>query len=298
MFANDIATDLAEGRVLELAELYALDAVTDSERALIDDYLKDAPEGPEFLERVRQARETLAISFTAEEEPPARLFHDLMEKIAHEPRAQGVDAEQGPGAAVVVDKPAAPAAVADLDGARTKRAERRRLGGARGWLIGAAAAAVIAVAGVGIGGYMAGQNDPVAQVLQAQDVQKKTADVPGGGTATISASSAKDSFVVLMDGVAPAPSGKVYQLWTLPKDGSAPVPQGTMDAETHSKPAVVKGLSAASSVAITVEPTGAALAAFGVAAANAPAPTVASTPVPATAAAVASAIHLVRMVGT
>ncbi|UOD80043.1 MULTISPECIES: anti-sigma factor [Paenarthrobacter] len=266
MFANDIATDLAEGRVLELAELYALDAVTDSERALIDDYIKDAPEGPEFLERVRQARETLAISFTAEEEPPARLFHDLMEKIAHEPRAQGVDAqdvearggdaEQGPGAPVVADKPAAPAAVADLDGARTKRAERRRLGGARGWLIGAAAAAVIAVAGVGIGGYMAGQNDPVAQVLQAQDVRKKTADVPGGGTATISASSAKDSFVVLMDGVAPAPSGKVYQLWTLPKDGSAPVPQGTMDAETLSKPAVVKGLSAASSVAITVEPTG------------------------------------------
>lgn len=257
MFANDIATDLTEGRVLQLAELYALHAVTDSERALIDDYIKDAPEGPEFLERVRQARETLAISFTAEEEPPARLFHDLMEKIAHEPRAQGVDAEQGPGGApVVADKPAAPAAVADLDGARTKRAERRRLGGARGWLIGAAAAAVIAVAGVGIGGYMAGQNDPVAQVLQAQDVQKKTADVPGGGTATISASSAKDSFVVLMDGVAPAPSGKVYQLWTLPKDGSAPVPQGTMDAETLSKPAVVKGLSAASSVAITVEPTG------------------------------------------
>lgn len=261
MFANDIATDLAEGRVLELAELYALDAVTDSERALIDDYIKDAPERPEFLERVRQARETLAISFTAEEEPPARLFHDLMERIAHEPRAQAVeaqevDAEQGPGAPVVADKPAAPAAVVDLDGARTKRAERRRLGGARGWLIGAAAAAVIAVAGVGIGGYMAGQNDPVAQVLQAQDVQKKTADVPGGGTATISASSAKDSFVVLMDGVAPAPSGKVYQLWTLPKDGSAPVPQGTMDAETLSKPAVVKGLSAASSVAITVEPTG------------------------------------------
>ena len=27
MFANDIATDLAAGRVLELAEIYALDAV-------------------------------------------------------------------------------------------------------------------------------------------------------------------------------------------------------------------------------------------------------------------------------
>lgn len=253
MFANDIATDLAEGRVLELAEIYALDAVTDSERALIEDYIKDAPEGPEFLERVRQARETLAVSFTAEEEPPAHLFSDLMEKIAGQPHAPGVGDAQGTAAAA--DTPTPPADVADLGSARARRAEKR-LGGARAWLLGVAAAAVIAVAGVGIGGYIASQNDPVSQVLQAQDVQKKTADVPGGGTATISASSAKDSFVVLMDGVAPAPSGKVYQLWTLPKDGSAPIPQGTMDAETLSKPAVVKGLSAASSVAITVEPAG------------------------------------------
>ncbi|MFJ5954936.1 anti-sigma factor domain-containing protein [Paenarthrobacter sp. NPDC092416] len=248
MFANDIATDLAEGRALELAEIYALDALSDPERALIDNYIKDAPEGPQFLERVRQARETLAVSFAAEEEPPAALFGNIMDRITKD------------AATLPTSEPAAPsvatAGVDDLAAARAKRGERRRFGGARGWLVGAAAAAVIALGGVGVGAYVAAQNDPVNQVLQAQDVQKKTAPVPGGGTATISASSAKDSFVVLMDGVAPAPDGKVYQLWTLPKDGSAPVPQGTMDAETLSKPAVVKGLSSASSVAITVEPTG------------------------------------------
>ncbi len=86
---------------------------------------------------------------------------------------------------------------------------------------------MIALGGIGVGAYVSAQNDPVNQVLQAQDVQKKSAPVPGGGTATISASSAKDSFVVLMDGgVAPAPEGKVYQLWTLPKDGSAPCTAG------------------------------------------------------------------------
>ncbi|MEV7660978.1 anti-sigma factor [Paenarthrobacter sp. NPDC089316] len=247
MFANDIATDLAEGRVLELAEIYALDAISDDERALIDDYVKDAPEGPEFLERVREARETLAVSFTAEDEPPAGLFGNVMERITRE------------AAAAPAAEPAAPAvspAVDDLAMARTKRDERQRAGGARRWIIGVAAAAVIALGGIGVGAYVSAQNDPVNQVLQAQDVQKQSAPVPGGGTATISASSAKDSFVVLMDGVAPAPEGKVYQLWTLPKDGSAPVPQGTMDAQTLSKPAVVKGLSTASSVAITVEPTG------------------------------------------
>lgn len=248
MFANDIATDLAEDRVLELAEIYALDAVSDDERAMIDDYVKDAPEGAEFFQRVREARETLAVSFTAQDEPPAGLFGNIMERITQEATA--------PAAA----EPAAPAAVSpavdDLAAARAKREERQRAGGARRWIVGVAAAAVIGLGGIGVGAYVSAQNDPVNQVLQAQDVQKQSAPVPGGGTATISASSAKDSFVVLMDGVAPAPEGKVYQLWTLPKDGSAPVPQGTMDAQTLSKPAVVKGLSSASSVAITVEPAG------------------------------------------
>ncbi|MFK4638551.1 anti-sigma factor [Paenarthrobacter histidinolovorans] len=248
MFANDIATDLAEGRVLELAEIYALDAVSDDERAVIDDYVKDAPEGPEFLERVREARETLAVSFTAEDEPPASLFGNIMERITQEAAAP-------PSAEPAVPAVAAPA-VDDLAAARAKREERQRTSGARRWLVGVAAAAVIGLGGIGVGAYVSAQNDPVNQVLQAQDVQKQSAPVPGGGTATISASSAKDSFVVLMDGVAPAPDGKVYQLWTLPKDGSAPVPQGTMDAQTLSKPAVVKGLSSASSVAITVEPAG------------------------------------------
>ncbi|MCT9870116.1 anti-sigma factor [Paenarthrobacter aurescens] len=251
MFANDIATDLAEGRVLELAEIYALDAVSDDERVMIDEYVKDAPEAPEFFERVREAREALAVSFAPEETPPAALFGNIMERITNE-------ASNNPPAEPASAETASPA-VDDLAAARTKREERQRLGGARRWIVGAAAAAVIALGGIGVGTYVSAQNDPVNQVLQAQDVQKKSASVPGGGTATISASSAKDSFVVLMDGVAPAPEGKVYQLWTLPKDGSAPVPQGTMDAQTLSKPAVVKGLSSASSVAITVEPTGGSL---------------------------------------
>lgn len=248
MFANDIATDLAEGRVLELAEIYALDALSDDERAMIDAHVRDAPEGSEFRERVRQARETLAVSFAPEEEPPAGLFDNIMERISHEAAVQPPVKAEAP--------PVVESVVGDLAAARTKREERSRTSNARRWIVGVAAAAVIALGGIGVGAYVSAQNDPVNQILQAQDVQKKSAPVPGGGTATISASSDKDSFVVLMDGVAPAPEGKVYQLWTLPKDGSAPVPQGTMDAETLSQPAVVKGLSSASSVAITVEPTG------------------------------------------
>ena len=66
-FGDTVAMDLAAGRAVDLAEIYALDAVTEHERAAIDHYISTAPE-PErrlFLERVRQSRETLARTFRA-----------------------------------------------------------------------------------------------------------------------------------------------------------------------------------------------------------------------------------------
>ena len=108
--------------------------------------------------------------------------------------------------------------------------------------MGVAAAAVIALGGVGVGAYVANQNDPLNQVLQAQDVRQATVDVSGGGTATVSISSSKDAVVVKMNNVPAPPAGKVFQMWLIPKDGSAPVSQGLMDAEALSKPAVVKGI--------------------------------------------------------
>ena len=92
-FAADISTDLEAGRAVELAEVYALDAVSDAEREAIEAYVKTAPEAERqsFNERVRQARETLAATFTAEEEPPA----DLFDRIAGP--ASGLASRECPG---------------------------------------------------------------------------------------------------------------------------------------------------------------------------------------------------------
>jgi anti-sigma-K factor RskA len=227
-FAHDVATDLASGRAVELAEVYALDAVSPAERTAIEDYISAAPklERDAFDARVRQARETLAVTFTAEEEPPAGLFDRIVAQLPAQP-----------------------------DAARL-REERRRAPGFRNWLVGVAAAAVIALGGVGVGAYVANQNDPLNQVMQAQDVRQATVEVSGGGTATVSISPSKDAVVVKMYGVPAPPAGKVYQMWLIPKDGSAPVSQGLMDAEALSKPAVVKGIQSAASLGITVEPVG------------------------------------------
>ena len=247
-FAADISTDLAAGRAVELAEVYALDAVSDAEREAIEAYVNAAPEAERqsFYERVRQARETLATAFTAEEEPPADLFDRIVAQL--------------PAHSADVSAPAAPAALPpvtdQLSAARERRDVRRRSAGMRNWLIGVAAAAVIALGGVGVGAYVANQNDPLTQVLQAQDVRQATVEVSGGGTAMVSISASKDALVVRMKDVPPPPEGKVYQMWLIPKDGTSPVSQGLMDAEALSKPAVVKGIHSAAALGITVEPAG------------------------------------------
>ncbi|MDQ1059420.1 anti-sigma-K factor RskA [Arthrobacter globiformis] len=253
-FAADIPTDLAAGRAVELAEIYALDAISDAEREAIDAYVAGAPEAERasFNERVRQARETLAMSFTAEEEPPADLFARIVAQLpAAAPAAEPAKAN------TAADASAEPAPAADeLSAARQRREVRRRPAGLRNWLIGVAAAAVIALGGVGIGAYVANQNDPFNQVIEAQDARQATVDVSGGGTATVSISPSHDALVVRMKDVPPPPAGKVYQMWLIPKDGSTPVSQGLMDAEALSKPALVKGIGSAAALGITVEPAG------------------------------------------
>lgn len=263
-FAADISTDLAAGRAVELAEIYALDAISDAEREAIDAYVSGAPEAERqsFNDRVRLARETLALSFTAEEDPPADLFARIVAQLpaaapaAGPARAHAATAETVAGAPAALPTAEPDPAADELSAARQRREVRRRTSGLRNWLIGVAAAAVIALGGVGVGAYLANQNDPFNQVIEAQDARQATVDVNGGGTATVSISQSHDALVVRMKDVPPPPAGKVYQMWLIPKDGSTPVSQGLMDAEALSKPALVKGIGSAAALGITVEPAG------------------------------------------
>jgi hypothetical protein len=267
-FGDTVAMDLASGRAVDLAELYALDAVTDGERQAIEQYMSAAPaaERTEFFDRVRQARETLARTFRVEDQPPADLFDRIVAQLPVQgsrpdagnpaPPAPGQIAagQSAPGQAAPWQ--AQPAGGDELAKARQRREERRRPGGTRRWLAGVAAAAAIALGGVGVGSYLADQNDPMNQVVRAGDLREASVDVAGGGTATLLISSSEDAAVVKMNGVPAPPEGKVYQMWLIPKDGSAPVSQGLMDEEALSKPAVVEGISSAAALGITVEPAG------------------------------------------
>ncbi|HEY9356039.1 MAG TPA: anti-sigma factor [Arthrobacter sp.] len=254
-FGDTVSADLASGRAVDLAELYALDAVTEAERSAIDLYISSAPEAERgtFHERVRQARETLAETFTAEEEPPSDLFARIVAQLPVQGAGQ---AAPDAAPAAPLHQPAPVTGGDELAAARQRREERRRPAGARRWLAGVAAAAVIALGGVGVGAYLADQNDPLNQVVRADDVREASVPVSAGGTATVLISSSRDAIVVKMNGVPAPPAGKVYQMWLIPKDGSAPVSQGLMDEAALSKPAVVKGIASAAALGITVEPVG------------------------------------------
>lgn len=264
-FGDTVAMDLASGRAVDLAELYALDAVTDQERDAIDHYISTAPEAERqaFLERVRQSREALSRTFRAEAEPPSDLFDrivaQLPAQLPAQPGQDGGAAAAAAGSTAPGFQPGIPSGGGPLDElaqARKRREERRGPSGARRWLVGVAAAAAIALGGVGVGAYLADQNDPVNQVARASDLREASVNVAGGGKATVLISESKDSVVVKMSGVPAPPAGKVYQMWLIPKDGSAPVSQGLMDEQALSKPAVVQGIHSAASLGITVEPAG------------------------------------------
>ncbi|MCQ6271602.1 anti-sigma factor [Pseudarthrobacter sp. R1] len=264
-FGDTVSADLASGRAVDLAELYALDAVTDEERRTIEQYISTAPaaERDSFDERVRQSRETLTRTFKAEEEPPADLFDRIAAQLPAQLPVQDARRDSGvaPSAGSASFAGAGEDSNDELARARQRREERRseerrQPAGARRWLAGIAAAAAIALGGVGVGSYIADQNDPLNQVVRAGDLREASVDVAGGGTATVQISSSEDAAVVRMKDVPAPPEGKVYQMWLIPKDGSAPVSQGLMDAEALSKPAVVEGISSAAALGITVEPVG------------------------------------------
>lgn len=261
-FGDTVAMDLAAGRAVDLAELYALDAVTEQERDAIDRYIATAPaeERRAFLERVRQSREALVRTFRAEEEPPSDLFQRIVAQLpaqfpGQDAAAAGETGErQAPAGSTA--PPPQQGTVDELAQARKRREQRRGPSGTRRWLIGVAAAAAIALGGVGVGAYVADQNDPVNQVARANDLREASVNVVGGGKATLLISASEDAAVVKMSGVPAPPAGKVYQMWLIPKDGSAPVSQGLMDEQALSKPAVVQGIHSAASLGITVEPVG------------------------------------------
>jgi anti-sigma-K factor RskA len=205
--------------LLELATPYALNAISDSERAAIDRQLAAAPTtvANAFNDEVRAVRETMAgISAATATEPPGRLRASV------------------------------------LAGVQTDTARRSRW---RTAVLAAAAAIVVALAAFGAGVALRPPPTPATaeQIMAAPDVRTVSADV-GGGKATVVFSRDKNAGMLLLNNVPPPSLGTVYEMWLVGDKG--PVSAGTMDtaAVTPSTTHMFTDLGHSSVLAFTVEP--------------------------------------------
>ncbi len=227
-------TDSVDDDLLSFATVYALHAITDADAADIDRRLRDAAAdiAEAFIAEVRSVRETMAVIASATAvEPPAHLRADVLRQIADD-RVRALP---------VPTQPAQP---------RSRRWAAAVLAGA--------AAVVIALGALGVGLALRPAQTPstAEQIFAAPDVRTVSGEIPGGGTATVVFSRAKNSGVLVMNNVAPPESGSVYQMWLVGADG--PHSAGTMDAEAvaPSTTAVLPDLGTSQALAFTVEPPG------------------------------------------
>ncbi len=145
-------------------------------------------------------------------------------------------------------------------GHRARRPRRRGLF--------ALAAALVILAGVGVGAgvvqYQQAQQQAtqavqerqrIETVLAAPDSRTVRSDVRGGGRVTVVVSQRLDRAVVLLDGLSQPPRGRTYQLWFI--SGKSARSAGVVDVTGSGRVSeVLSGVGSANAFGISVEPQG------------------------------------------
>ena len=212
-------TEPTEFDLIELATPYALNAISETERAAIDRQLAAAPAAVagRFGDEVRAVRETMAVvSAATGAEPPARLRGGVLATVqAH----------------------------------NTRRSLWRTAA------LAAAAAIVVALAAFGAGIALRPGHTPTMadQIMAAPDVRTVSGQL-ASGTATVVFSRGMNAGVLIMNNVPPPSQGTVYQMWLIGDKG--PTSAGTMDtaAVAPSTTDTLADLGHSSALAFTVEP--------------------------------------------
>ena len=209
-----------------LTGAYALDAVDDIERARFEQHLAECEDCRLEVASLREAAGLLSET-TAVTPPPA-----LRESVL---------------AGISQVRPLPPIVH------RTPVVQRR-------WFPLLVAAAVVAILGVGAAlwqPWAPSQDSSLTaaeQVLEAGDARSVAVDLGDAGSATVTRSESLGKAVITTDDMAPAPSGKVFELW-LQVDGEM-VPAGLMPPGEDNQVVLEGDATTATAVGITVEPEG------------------------------------------
>ncbi len=224
-----------------LAGAYALDAVSDIERAAFDRHLAACPSCAQELAEFRATLARLADLTPAA--PPARMKTAVLAAAARTPQVRPV-----------------------------RPVERARSKGWRGWAAGVAAAAVIAVGGGAVGYAISDRNTRTAQaqiaateqrdaqiaaVMSAPDASVHVQAVAGGGTVSVIVSESLNQGVAVAMDMPTVSTGKAYQLWLISGD-RAPVSAGVMDPGQTTGTVVLGNVRGATNFGVSLESAGGA----------------------------------------
>jgi hypothetical protein len=245
-----------------LVGAYAMDAVSDDERAAFEQHLAGCETCQAEVRGLREATARLAVA--AEVRPRAELREQTVAAADLIRQLPPVPADDQPGEAPR-RRIARHAAAATLAGGRGRGGAVRR-----GWLprlaLGAAAAlAVVAVwLGVAMHGaehrltVMQGSSHEIADVLGASDATMMTDQVSTGGSATVVMSHHSRALVFTAADLRSLPHARRYELWLMGPAGPRPVGMLPAPRNGMTGPMVVSGLERGDKVGLTVERAGGA----------------------------------------
>lgn len=211
---------------------YAVDALDPEERELFERHLAGCPACQDEVAGLRAAATQL--SALVETAPPAALRESVLRQIS----------------TVRPLPPLRPEAPTERDAgpARLRR---------QPWLLAAVAAALVAVAALGIWRAVDTSPPPTVaeRVLEAPDASRVAHRFPGGATATVVRSKQLGRAVLITSDMPAPPDGKVYQLWLEDRAGTMQ-PAGLMSGSGDKIVTLNGDAREASAVGITVEPIG------------------------------------------
>jgi anti-sigma-K factor RskA len=235
----------------ELSGAYALNAVDAAERA---DYERRLVESETLrIERTGLADTAVLLGLAvAPEAPPAALRARILAEVARTPQLGGA----APAA------PAVPSATLSADASAERRARVRWFTSPATLLVAAVAVGALLIGGgvlvnvVSQSSFEQAQADRLAAINAAGDAQRMAAEIEGGGTATLVWSSELASSVLMVDGLAPLPADRVYELWYIDESGARAAGTFTV-GDTGSTWRVLDGeMGHGDTVGVTIEPMG------------------------------------------
>lgn len=250
-----------------LSGAYSVDALETDERTAFEQHLAVCPAcRAEVTELTEAAHAVGALSDTT---PPSSLRADVLAAIGQvrplpptlDPTRDVTWSSEPPAARPTTGGIDAPPRVTAVGEAAATTRDATVIPFARRtttWIAAAAAAAVIAVGGA-VWGPWADDQPPrltaIQQVEQAKDATTVTKN-QSGITATVAFSRSLDRSALTVEGMPPAPQGKVYQLWYIGAGGARSAGFMTAGQDGAGEAVLAGSLMGAQKVGVTVEPAG------------------------------------------